>query len=110
MTLTEETASPIYSCLASDPDLSDLVDSFIQEMPSRIEKIRCQFESGNWEELQGLAHQLRGAFGGYGFDAVTPITAQLERTLQSGPTEDQVRAAVQQLIEICHRLRAGTPR
>ena len=63
----------VHSSLAADPDLCDLVDRFIQEMPDRINALESQARSRDWQQLSRTAHQLKGAAGSYGFAALTPM-------------------------------------
>jgi histidine phosphotransfer protein HptB len=99
----------IYSRLASDPDLSDIVDMFVDEMPGRVEAIRKQCTEANWNDLQRTAHQLKGAAGSYGFDALSPSAGRVEAAIRQHEPEDRVRAAVEELISLCNRTRPGVP-
>ena len=87
---------PIISSFASDPDMLELVEIFVSEVPDKVDRIRNCESSQNWDELKRAAHQLKGSAGGYGFDALTPVADQLERSLQGEP--DPVR--VSRLTEI----------
>ena len=54
------------------------------------------------------AHQLKGAAGSYGFDAVTPYAARLEALLREAGQEEAVLAALDELLGVCRRVRCGT--
>ena len=99
----------VYSQFESDPDLKELVELFIEEMPGRVANIVAQHESGNLEELLRTTHQLMGAAGGYGFDQVTPYAGILESKIQGGGTVEEIRGAVDDLVTLCQRLRVGRP-
>jgi len=109
MSFTPSQIEPLYSNLGSDPDLGEIVELFVEEMPGRIETIVEQYNAGDWDSLRRTAHQLKGAAGSYGFEQVTPVAAHLERSIDTSEPEEQVRGAVEQLIDYCQRLRAGTP-
>jgi HPt (histidine-containing phosphotransfer) domain-containing protein len=100
---------PLYSTLGADPDLGEIVELFVEEMPGRIEALVEQYNSGDWQSLRRTAHQLKGAAGSYGFEQVTPVAAELEQKLDQDEPEEQVRSAVEQLIDHCQRLKAGSP-
>ena len=102
-------AEPIYSTLASDPDLADLVEMFVDEIPSRVAALLESYESGNREQLGTLAHQLKGAAGSYGFDALTPAAARLETAVRHDESEEAVRQAIDTLVALTQRLRADAP-
>lgn len=100
---------PLYSSLGGDPDLGEIVELFVEEMPGRMATVLGHFESGNWEELRRTAHQLRGAAGSYGFDPISPWAARLEECILGGRSEEEIRRAVEDLVTVCSRARGGAP-
>lgn len=108
MTRTEPTTEPLYSSLAGDPHLGDIVDLFVQEMPGRMANLRDRLNSGDWEGLRRIAHQLKGAAGSYGFDAITPSAAEVEDAIREARPEEEIRRAVDSLVALCDQARAGT--
>jgi HPt (histidine-containing phosphotransfer) domain-containing protein len=103
------TTALVYSHLAADPDLGELVEMFVQEMPERINAMETQAESCDWQELTRTAHQLKGAAGSYGFTAITPYAAKLECTVRDGRPEDEILASLSELLDLCRHMRAGAP-
>ena len=97
-----------YSTLASDPDLAEIVEMFIDEMPDRIASLKSEFKTSDWNELGRLAHQLKGAAGSYGFGQITTLAASLEVAIRQSQGELAVNAAFEQLIDGCDRIRSGT--
>jgi hypothetical protein len=100
---------PLFSCLAVDPELGELVSLFVSEMPDRITAMQQQLQQRDWEGLRRSAHQLKGAAGSYGFEEISPSAARLEFALRDGEAEETVHRAVEELIAFCRRARAGTP-
>ncbi len=94
---------PIRSIYEDDPDMIEIVREFADELPSRAESAETLLRQGDLGELQRLAHQLKGAGGGYGFAAVTEVAAALEQALKDG-----VEAAVldARASALCETLRA----
>ena len=109
MSTTVGNAEALYSTMADDPDLGEIVDMFVDEMPDRIANLLAQFESGNWEELRRAAHQLKGAAGSYGFDTISPSAANLEDSLSDGKPEAEIQKAADSLVALCQRATSGTP-
>lgn len=109
MSTTVGNAKPLYSTLAEDPDLCDIVEMFVDEMPDRIAALLEQLESENWEELQRSAHQLKGAAGSYGFDAIGPLAAKLENALHGSAPEEEILIATKSLVALCGQATSGTP-
>ena len=109
MNTAQDNTEPLYSILADDPDLSEIVGMFVDEMPDRLANLLAQLESGNWEELRRAAHQLKGAAGSYGFDAISPSAARLEDILRNDSPEAEIQQATESLIALCRRATSGTP-
>jgi HPt (histidine-containing phosphotransfer) domain-containing protein len=100
---------PLYSPLATDPDLSELVELYVDEMPDRIATLQQLLESGDWEGLRRYSHQMKGAAGSYGFETISPIAGAVEDSVREGAPEDQIRQAAEELVQMCGRVRAGVP-
>lgn len=98
-----------YSELGSDEDLSELVEIFVGEMPNRVSAMNAAAESSNWEELTRVAHQLKGAAGSYGFDQMTPYAARLESICRDKHPEEEILDALNDLVKLCGKMRAGVP-
>jgi len=109
MTPTTQDTTLLYSSLGGDPDLSEIVDLFVEEMPDRVAMLQDQLEEANWEGLRRTAHQLKGAAGSYGFDTISPRAARLEDAVCASEPEEQIRQAVDELTILCNRIRGGTP-
>ena len=109
MTQTANETELLYSTLASDPDLNEIVEMFVNEMPERVDKLLGELERNNLEGLQRVAHQLRGAAGSYGFHQLTPYASRVEDAVDQDEPEDRIREAVDELAEMCQRVRAGVP-
>jgi HPt (histidine-containing phosphotransfer) domain-containing protein len=89
--------------------LGELVGTFVQEMPDRINVLETQAKSRNWKQLAETAHQIKGAAGSYGFKAITPYAARLENAARDGRQEEQILSALDELLTLCHRVRSGKP-
>lgn len=99
----------VYSSLAVDPDLSELVDLFVGEMPERVDNLARLHAAGTRDELRRAVHQIKGAAGSYGFHAITPCAAQLEMSLKTDRPEEQILRELNELLSLCRRVRSGVP-
>jgi HPt (histidine-containing phosphotransfer) domain-containing protein len=99
--------SPIYSPLAEDPDLREIVAQFVAEIPDRQATLAASFEQGDAELLARTAHQLKGAVGSYGFEAAAPYAAALEAALRGEQSRHAVEARLRELHAALGLLRAG---
>ena len=96
--------APIYSQLADDPDLYEIVKMFVEEMPTRIERLIKEFDDKNWDDLKNLVHQLKGSASCYGFGEVTPAAGKLELTLRHRLPEEDIQHSLIELLNICRRM------
>ena len=99
----------VYSHLAADPNLGELVDLFVQEMPARINALDAQAKSRNLNQLAEPAHQIKGAADCYGFDEITPYATRLETAAREAQQEEQIVSALDELLRLCRRVRSGKP-
>jgi HPt (histidine-containing phosphotransfer) domain-containing protein len=99
-----QTIAPIYSQLADDPDLYGIVKMFVEEMPTRMERLIKEYDEKNWGELKNMAHQLRGAAGCYGFGEVAPAAGRLEQSLKNELPEEEIQQSLAELLDLCRRM------
>ena len=70
----------LLSELADDPDMAELLEQFLADLPGRVDAIGVALDDNDQAHVASLAHQLKGAAGGYGF----PTISDAARTLESG--------------------------
>lgn len=97
-------SDPVRSEFADDPDMAELVEMFVSEMPDRIGSLESCLREQRLSELQTIAHQLKGAGAGYGFEPVSLVAGRLEASLKTNAKLDAIDAEVNELIELCRRL------
>ena len=98
--------SPLYSALASDPDLQEIVRLFVNEMPDRTATFEKHLASGDKLELSRAVHQLKGAAGSHGFMELSRAAAALESTIKANTDGEAMALATTNLIALCHRATA----
>ena len=80
-------AAPIRSRFAGDEDYRELLEMFVEDIPERIAALQATLEAETWTEMRYLAHQLKGAGGGYGFDSLSQSAGVLEQASDSQDTD-----------------------
>lgn len=102
---TPQPTAPIRSEFADDPDMAELVELFVSELEERTETIASAMDGSDWETLTRMAHQLKGASGGYGFPSIGAKAAEVEHRLRAGETDDldSLKNQVDELIQMCNR-------
>jgi HPt (histidine-containing phosphotransfer) domain-containing protein len=93
----------VYSEFANDPEYRELLELFDEAVPERQRCLIEAFRAGRIPELQTLAHQLKGAGGGFGFPGLTDRAADLEAACkQGGP--DRIAAELDRMLTYLQRI------
>ena len=98
-------AEPIYSDF-DDPDMLELVELYVMEMPERIASIQNLWANNDLDGLRKFAHQIKGSGSSYGFDVLTSTAAKLELAIKNNSENDLVRKHMEELIDQCKRAKA----
>jgi histidine phosphotransfer protein HptB len=106
MTSQAVNQSKIYSSFANDEMMAELVELFVSEIPDRINTLRSAFETADTDLLRRTAHQLKGAFGSYGFDELTAPAYRLEAAINSQAGDLEINERLEVLVECCQRMTA----
>lgn len=77
-----------------DNDLADLIPVFLERRQSDLEKLRGHLANRSFEDLRVMGHTLKGSAGGYGFDGLSKIGADIE-TAATQADEQGILANVQ---------------
>lgn len=100
---------PLRSDLVGDPDMAELVDLFVAELPQRVRAASEAWSEHRLDDLRRVAHQLRGASASYGFPAIGDAAGRVEDSIRDlhakSMTADlgKVRAGIDELTELCRR-------
>ncbi len=94
---------PVYSSFADDEDFAELIEFFVEAIPERIESLRQGQQEQNWDQMKTVAHQLKGAGGGYGFEELSVHAAHLEQVCKQNDI-DSLEGALEALIEYMNRI------
>lgn len=95
----------IVSEYANDPDMIELVEGFVARVPARRTALWGAYESRDAVDLKRLAHQLKGAAGGFGFPILTQFAATLEAAIDVNGDITSVEPQLRQLDGLLLRTR-----
>jgi HPt (histidine-containing phosphotransfer) domain-containing protein len=105
MTSPQPVPRRTVSEFANDPEMAELVELFVSEMPERIAALQRAWEEKHLTDLTRLSHQLKGASAGYGFPTIGTAAAVLEADLKrlNGAEQaiDALAKQFQDLIDLC---------
>ncbi len=86
-----------------DPDIADLVPGFLKNRAADVGLIAGHLADGNLEQVKIIGHSMKGAGGGYGFDAITDIGARIETAAGSGDVA-AIESAAEELRDYLARV------
>ncbi len=99
----------LHSLYSDDPDMVELVDGFVAGMPERLDAFTRAWDLGDREQLCRLAHQLKGAAGGYGFPQIGEAASALESAARASAPAPPDRSTVDSLLALGRRLARPAP-
>jgi HPt (histidine-containing phosphotransfer) domain-containing protein len=70
-----------------DPDLEDLIPGFLENRRKDVDKMKEALTAGDAEALRSVGHSLKGVGGGYGFDRISELGAEIEVFAKAGDLE-----------------------
>lgn len=101
----------LVSEFAGDPDMQELVDLFVSELPDRVARLHSTWNQTQLDEVKRLAHQLKGASAGYGFPTIGAAAGKLVDALRASDSANQsslnaLKRDLDNLIDLCNRAAA----
>jgi HPt (histidine-containing phosphotransfer) domain-containing protein len=68
-----------------EPDvLTEVLQLFLEDVPTRIARLRVAWQAGNAEELQRAAHSLKGSAGNIGARDLLGVCSRLDEQGRAG--------------------------
>ncbi len=99
----------LLSEVADDPDMAELVDTYVASLGPKAALVAELYSEHRLGELARLAHQLKGASGGYGFPTISEAANKVELQATADPDLRQLALAVDELTGLCAQAVAGRP-
>ncbi len=92
-----------FSLDPNNPEDAELIEFFIDELPERVATLRSAVKTEDFDSVQRLAHQLKGAAPGYGFPQIGIAAEALETTVREATicSINSIRAELDALINLC---------
>jgi len=97
-----ELGQEITSFLEGDPDYHKTIETFVGNLPGRIEEIRRALETDNLGELAFKIHALKGLGGFAGFAVYTEKAVRIEESLLRHDV-DKIQQQIDEMIQMCMR-------
>jgi signal transduction histidine kinase/CheY-like chemotaxis protein len=97
----------LVSSLGDDEDMKEIVHQFVRGLPERSAAVLRACEGQDWDAVKRLAHQLKGAAGGYGFASITDAAKDVEQAVEDPVDAPSLQRRVETLADLCRRARAA---
>jgi len=95
------------SKLMAKPATAKLVEKFLAGLGQRVTAIQQSLQANDLPQLKTLAHQLKGAAGGYGFPSLTEAARKVEQAVASNADAKTISANVRGLADLCQQIKAA---
>lgn len=86
-----------------DPDLEELIPGFLENRNADIVKLRSFLDDKDFINIQSIGHSTKGVGGGYGFDLMSEIGAEIESAAKESDV-DKIREKINQLDDYLQRI------
>ncbi len=100
-------ADALISELADDPDMAELIEEYLSELPDRVRALEQACAEEDLDMLTRLTHQIKGSTGGYGFPTISEAAREVEALAKVGKAVPQLTASVEALTNLCRRAARG---
>jgi len=96
----------IASTFRGDPELLAILAAFVAALPRRLDQMRQAAATGQWDNVQRLAHQMKGVGGSYGYPCLSDAARDLESAARTSDAAS-VMIALAELERLCAGIQAG---
>ena len=94
----------IVSFLSDDPDYHKTIQTFVENLPTRIRQMQEALDADNLQDLAFKAHALKGVGGFAGFPVYTELAKSIEQAIHDSHI-DAVRRKLDEMVDLCRRTR-----
>jgi response regulator RpfG family c-di-GMP phosphodiesterase len=99
----------IVSFLDGNPDYGKAIETFVQNLPGRLDEMKEAFASRDFRSLAFKVHALKGVGGFAGFSIYTEKARQMEDAIRQQQLDD-IACQLDELMDMCLRTRLKSER
>ncbi len=97
------TEGTIHSTMSEYPGMKKIIKEFVEGLPDEIMQMRQFLEKDDLLSLRRAAHRLRGTGGGYGFDAITQLSGDVEDAINAADNRKSINQKINLLFDLIRR-------
>jgi len=94
----------IVSTMIDHRGMKKIIVEYIEGLPMEVAKMQEMIDRNDLPSLKRVAHQLRGTGGGYGFDSITDLAADVENAIKEGKDRESVIKHLDLLMDVVRRV------
>ena len=98
---------PLLSDFADDADMMEIIEPFVSGLDERAATMQKALASSDYEALSCVAHQLKGAAGGYGYPSISDAAKVVELGAKSREPASSLETPVARVVSLCAGARVG---
>ena len=98
----------MVSAFRDDPEMAMILGDFIGRLNGQVAAMRQAYDDDRYEELQRLAHRLKGAGGSYGYPLLTDASKKLEDACKARDG-NSAKTAIDDIAAMCAAIQRGYP-
>lgn len=86
-----------------DSDLEELIPGFLENRKRDLVSLREALNKGEHDVMQSIGHSLKGVGGGYGFEEISRLGAEVESSAKAS-NQDMLEKLVVELDDYLNRI------
>ncbi len=101
------TVKPLLSDFADDTDMMEIIEPFVLGLEERVAAMQQALATSDYETLSCVAHQLKGAAGGYGYPSISEAAKVVELGAKSQQPQSSLESPLAHVVSLCAGARQG---
>lgn len=90
-------------CGGSEEMVTELINLFLEQTPSEVEKMHESFEKKDWDGLNSAAHKTKSSTNILGIDQIKDDITSIEVWAAERKNLDQIQPLIEKVDAVCHK-------
>jgi len=104
--VSEEDNAALVSQFADDPEIRTILDRFVAGLDDQVSAMRQSQLDHRYQDLQRMAHKMKGSGGSYGYPSLSDAAAELESAAKTKNVE-AAAVALERVASLCRAIDNG---
>jgi CheY-like chemotaxis protein/HPt (histidine-containing phosphotransfer) domain-containing protein len=96
----------IVSLYIDDPEIMPILDGYVQRLNGQVDEMRTALADARFEDLQRLAHRMKGSGSNYGYPMLTETAKELEDAAKARDVQSAAQA-LHKIALLCMAIQNG---